>query len=73
MSYGLERDGRTVYCSSARVASALPEIGWTLRDTREVSRLLRELATDVPARRAPSLDSLSGVEPFHTPGTSYGS
>lgn len=33
MVYGLERDGRTVYCSSFAVVSALRALGWTLSDS----------------------------------------
>jgi hypothetical protein len=61
MAYGLERDGRTVYCSSPRVTSALLEMGWTLRDTCEMSTLPRELAADVPVRRAPPVHPLSAA------------
>jgi hypothetical protein len=30
IAYELERDGRTVYCNSFRVVSALLELGWAL-------------------------------------------
>jgi hypothetical protein len=33
MVYGLERDGRTVHCSSFAVVSVLRAMGWTLSDS----------------------------------------
>ncbi len=44
MVYALERDGRTVYCSSFHVVSVLLSMGWVLRATDRWSRLVRERA-----------------------------
>ena len=51
MVYGLERDGRTVYCSSFAIVSVLLAMGWTLSDSGHWAELARELAAGSPPRR----------------------
>ena len=51
MVYGLERDGRTVYCSSFAVVSVLLAMGWTLSDSGHWAGLVRELRARFPSRR----------------------
>ena len=51
MVYGLERDGRTVYCSSFALVSVLLAMGWTLSDSGHWAALVRELAAGSPPRR----------------------
>jgi hypothetical protein len=46
--YRLVRDGRSVYCTSFAVVSALLGVGWALRDWGRWSRFAREIA---PSRR----------------------
>ena len=42
MVYGLERDGRTVYCSSFAVVSVLLAMGWTLSDSGQWAEVVRD-------------------------------
>lgn len=58
MVYGLERDGRTVYCSSFALLSVLLAMGWTLSDPGHWTRLLRERTAGFPSRRT-TLRSIS--------------
>ena len=58
MVYGLERDGRIVYCGSFAVVSVLLSMGWTLSDSGHWARLVRERTAGLPPRRT-TLRSIS--------------
>ena len=51
MVYGLERDGRTVYCSSFALVSVLLAMGWTLSDSGHWARLVRQLTAGFSSGR----------------------
>lgn len=48
MVYGLERDGRTVYCSSFAEVTVLLAMGWTLSDSGHWARRVCELTASFP-------------------------
>ena len=47
-AYTLERDGRTVYCSSPGVVTVLLSMGWRLSSAAQLATLDRELAAGSP-------------------------
>jgi hypothetical protein len=54
--YKLVRDGRSVYCTTFAVVSALLSVGWALRDWGRWARFAREGAAG--SRRASILRSV---------------
>ncbi len=48
MLYELERDGRTVYCSSYAVVAALVGMGWTLNESGHWAILVDGLVAGSP-------------------------
>ena len=58
MTYKLERDGRTVYCNSFRVVSALLALGWALIAPEHCANSSAEPAAgSPPSTRDPSAHS----------------
>ena len=52
MVYGLERNGRTVHCSSFAMVSVLLAMGWMLSDSGHWAELVRERAAGSPPSSA---------------------